>query len=178
MNRKTGISRKRIAAVSIAAGMALFFCIGCGASGDGEDTKEELNNLAKVEIYSAESGELIKTVEEEELLCEYNKHPAFDEFDEENFDGEAWEEEQDEREESVREQKEKYYFISYRYPVAKLNDGEPMENMTITLYEDSDIIKIEISQENVKGISVPQEFLTFYEEITEEDREFYDSLAE
>ncbi len=56
MNRKTGISRRRIAAAGIAAGMALFFCIGCGASGDGEDTKEELNNLAKVEVYSAESG--------------------------------------------------------------------------------------------------------------------------
>lgn len=35
-----------------------------------------------------------------------------------------------------------------------------------------------VSKESIKGASIPQEFLVFYYEISDEDMEFYHSLIE
>ncbi len=50
--------------------------------------------------------------------------------------------------------------------------------MEITVYENSNIIKEQISPDNIKGTSVPEEYLTFYGTVSEEDREFLLSLGE
>lgn len=47
----------------------------------------------------------------------------------------------------------------------------------ITVYEDSDIIKEQIMPEEVKSADVPEEYLTFYMEVSKEDKEFLLSLA-
>ena len=52
------------------------------------------------------------------------------------------------------------------------------ENITITLYEDTNIIKMEVSGESIKAFPISEEFLTFYYEISEEGMRFYRSLAE
>lgn len=57
-------------------------------------------------------------------------------------------------------------------------EKELEENITITLYEDTNIIKMEVSQESIKSFPVPEEFLIFYYEISEEDMSFYRSLLE
>ena len=49
---------------------------------------------------------------------------------------------------------------------------------TITLYEDKNIIKMTVSGESIKGFSVPEEFLVFYYEVSEEEMNFYHSLVE
>lgn len=74
--------------------------------------------------------------------------------------------------------KEQYYMISYKYPAARFGKKELEENTTITLYEDKNIIKMEVSGESVKGFLVPEEFLIFYYEVSEEEMNFYRSLVE
>lgn len=144
-------------------------CVGCAGQSDAKYTREELDNLARIEIYPAGSGEPVKVVEEEELLYRYNQ--IF-------FDDSDLEEHQKELEESAEELAEEYQFVSYKYPVSHFNNGEPEENMTVIIYKDSDIVKMTVSQESIKGGYVPEEYLTFYYELSDTDMEFYRSLAE
>lgn len=70
-------------------------------------------------------------------------------------------------------------YLSYnRQNVQHYGAKELEENTTITLYEDTNIIKMTVAGESIKGFSVPEEFLTFYYEISEEDMNFYHSLVE
>ena len=52
------------------------------------------------------------------------------------------------------------------------------ENNTITLYENTNIIKITVAEESIKAFSIPKEFLTFYYELSEEEMSFCRSLVE
>lgn len=149
--------------------LAIFICTGCAASEGKKYTQEELDGLAKIEIYAAESDELLKTVENEETLYQYNRI-AFDDSDVETL--------QEELKEKVQDAKEEYFFISYKFPAAVVNNGELEQVMTLTLYHESNVVKMTVSQESIKNISLPEELLTFYYEISEEEREFFMDLAE
>ena len=48
--------------------------------------------------------------------------------------------------------------------------------MTITLYENSNIIKMTVSNESIKSFSLPENFLTFYYNISNEELQFLISL--
>ncbi len=148
----------------------LCICSGCSAHQEGKYTVEELDNLAEIRIYSAENNELIKTVNDEELLYQYNQCVVFDDSD--------IEERQDELEKDLEGVKEQYYLVSYKYPVARFGDKELEENITITLYEDTNIIKMTVSEESIKAFPIAEEFLIFYYEISEEEMNFYRSLVE
>ena len=50
--------------------------------------------------------------------------------------------------------------------------------MSITLYENSNIIKMTVPEEIIISAFIPQEFLVFYYEMSDEDMEFYHSLVE
>lgn len=67
---------------------------------------------------------------------------------------------------------EQYYLISYKYPVARFGKKELEENTTITLYQNTNIIKMTVAEESIKAFPVPEEFLTFYYEISEEEMDF------
>lgn len=125
------------------------------------------NNLAKIEIYSTQNNELIKTIDNKKILNEYNKKLSFYENYAEN---------QENLKESIQKLKEQYKFISYKFPVAKIGNKELEENFTITLYENSNIIKMTVSNESIKSFSLPQEFLTFYYSISNEELQFLISL--
>ena len=73
---------------------------------------------------------------------------------------------------------EQYYLTAYKYPAARFGAKELEENNTITLYEGTNIIKMTVADGVIKGFSVPEEFLTFYYEMPEEEMEFFRSLAE
>lgn len=148
---------------------------GCGTDeikimgeNEKEYTTEETGNLAQLEIYSG-GNELLNVITREETLCQYNQCV--------NYEGLDSEERQKELEKSVEELDVEYMIISYKYPAALINNQELEKIDTITLYKDSNIVKMEISQENIKNIYVSQEFLTFYYEASEEDMEFYRSLT-
>ncbi len=164
MNRKSQIK------IVILLVFGLCICTGCSAQQEGKYTIEVLDNLAEIKVYSAKNNELIKTISDEEQLYQYNQCSLFDDSD--------IEERQDELEKGLEGAKEEYYLISYKYPVARFGGKEPEENTTITLYEDTNIIKMTVSEESIKGFSIPEEFLVFYYELSDEEINFYRSLVE
>ncbi len=131
--------------------------------------KNANNNLAKVEIYSANDNELLKVISDKKILENYNNNFSFYEDYEEN---------QDSLKDSVHNLKEQYKFVSYKAPVAKYGSKELEENTIITLFENSNIIKMTVSNDSIKSFSLPEEFLTFYYNISNEDLQFFYSLIE
>ncbi|MCX4379628.1 MAG: hypothetical protein OSJ61_26315 [Lachnospiraceae bacterium] len=164
MNKKIYIK------ISILLVFVLCICAGCSAQQGRKYTIEDLDNLAEIKIYSAENNELVKTISDEEQLYQYNQYSLFDDSD--------IEERQDELEKNLEGAKEQYYLISYKYPVARFGEKELEENTTITLYENTNIIKMAVAEESIKAFAIPEEFLTFYYELSEEEINFYHSLVE
>jgi len=163
--------------------MAACVLAGCGAPGEKKYTDEQLNYLAKLEVYEAKSDALLKTIEDEEALYQYNYAQTFSgSWDEElDFEEEeaydAYEKRWEEMKETAENAQETYYIVEYKYPAAIFSDGKPEKTLTLTLYEDTDIAKMEVAQESIKNTFVPEEFRTFYYEMAEEEREFYASLV-
>ncbi len=166
MNKKSHIK----IVIPLVFGLCICICAGCFAQRGEKYTIEDLGNLAEIKIYSAENNELIKTISNEEQLYQYNQSSLFDDSD--------IEERQDELEKDLEGAKEQYYLISYKHPVARFGGKELEENTTITLYEDTNIIKMTVAEESIKGFSIPEEFLIFYYELSEEEMNFYRSLVE
>ena len=142
--------------------LMLCICAGCSARQD------DLEHPAQIEIYSAENNELIRVIDDEETLYQYNQC-AYDDSDSGQH--------QEELEQSLEGIKEEYNLISYKYPVSHFNGHELEKNITITTYENSNIIKMTVDEDSVKGASIPEEFLIFYYEVSDKDMEFYRSLA-
>lgn len=173
----------RMAAAFAGCVLAACLLVGCGASQDRKYTEEEWDNLAKLEIYEAGSDTPLKTVEDEETLYQCNLILSRSGDDGDGFA--KWEPEFDDYEPEEREWKENpsdeqetYRIVIYKYPVAKFGDKEPVKFLTTTLYENTDIVKITVADTVIKSFSLPEEFLTFYYEMSEEEREFYDSLIQ
>lgn len=148
----------------------LYICAGCSNRQEEKYTVEDLGGLAEIRIFSAKDNELIKTVSDEEQLYQYNQRLSFDTSDIEERQGEL--------KKSLKGANEQYRFVAYKRPVARFGDGELEENFTITLYEGTNIIKMTVSEESIKAFSVPEEFLAFYFEISDEEMDFLTSLAE
>ena len=165
------MNKKIYKKISILLVFGLCVCAGCSARQERKYTAEELDNLAEIKIYSAENNELIKTISDEEQLYQYIQCSLWNDLDVE-------EERQDEWEKDIEGTEEQYYLVSYKYPVARFGDKELEENTTITLYEDTNIIKMAVAEESIKAFPVPEEFLIFYYEISEEEMNFYRSLIE
>ena len=164
----------------IILGFIIIYVLLCGCGADNNPlmeeqkeskqyTAEELGNLAQLEIYSGKN-ELLNVINQEEILYQFNQCL--------NYDSLGSEEQQKELEKSVEELKEQYTIISYKYPAALISDQALEKNITIIIYEDSNIIKMEASEESIKNINISQEFLTFYYKASEEDMKFYHSLFE
>lgn len=174
------MNKKSYVVIGILLVLGLFLCAGCSAQSAQQEEKytaEDLDNLAEIRIYSAEDNALIKTINDEDQLYQYNQCLDFDETD--------IEERQDELKQELEGAKEQYALISYKYPAARFGDKDPEENITITLYEDTNIVKMTVSKESIKNLSLPEEFLTFYEEfltfyyeLSDEEIGFYRALAE
>lgn len=150
--------------------LGLCMCAGCSAKQGEKYTREDLDNLAEIRIYAAENNELIKTVTDEEKLYQYNQCSV--------FDGSDIEERQDELKKDLEGAKEQYDLTAYKYPAARFGEKELEENNTITLYEDTNIVKMTVAEGSIKAFSLPEEFLTFYYEISEEEMNFYRALVE
>lgn len=141
---------------------------GCGVGRDS--TGEDLQQLAQIEIYSG-NGDLINTVVDESVLRQFNSLNYTD-----------IPSDTDSEQQGLENETEKlavlYTIISYKEPVAVYNDGNLEKLMEMTVYEDSNIIKEQIALENIKEVYVPEECLTFYSTVSDEDKKFILSLAE
>lgn len=156
-------------ALCMAAGVLLS---GCGFSREDGYTKKELENLARLEVYEAGSNTLLKTVEDEETLYRY--------LQAEVFSGDAFESESEKEPEEIPEipesEDEAYYLVAYKYPAAKFGEQEPKKTYTTVLYRDTDIAKLVVEDESVIHIALPEELLTFYYRMSEDEQNFYESL--
>lgn len=141
---------------------------GCVAISSANGTKSNTTDkcLASIEVYSAANQTLVTTIQDEESLVTFNENTSLteklDDMDENYM----------ELQEKLRKESEKYeaqyIFISYRTPAAIFNDDTLEKELEITTYKDTNIVKVQISPENVKNFSVPSEYLTFYLEISDE----------
>lgn len=164
------MNKKNCIKIGLLLVFGLCICAGCSAQQGEKYTAEELDNLAEIRIYSAGSDDLIKTVSDEDQLYQYNQYLLLDDSD--------VEERQNELKESLEGVKEQYDLISYKHPAAHFGEKELEKNITITLYENTNIIKMTVAEESVKGASIPEEFLVFYYELSAEGIDFYRSLTE
>lgn len=149
-------------------GLCIF--AGCSARQEGTYTMEDLGNLAEIKIYSAENDELVKTISDEEQLYQYNQCLSFDAPD--------IEERQDELKKGLEGAKEQYDLVAYKYPAARFGKKELEKNTTITLYENTNIVKMTVAKESIKAFSIPEEFLVFYYELSDVEISFYRSFIE
>lgn len=164
------MNKKNYIKIGLLLVLGLCICTGCSAQPGEKYTAEELDNLAEIRIYSAENNELIKTISDEDQLYQYNQYLLLDDSD--------VEERQSELEEKLEGAKEQYDLISYKYPAAHFGEKELEKNTTITLYENTNIIRLTVAEESIKGASIPEEFLVFYYELSADGIDFYRSLAE
>lgn len=169
------IRKKSVAKVSIWLALILCFCAGCAAGQDQKYMSEELNNLAEIRIYTAGAEEPFKTITDEEQLYQFNQCAA---FQEDITEGYIDEERQKEKKKTPEEAKAQYHLVCYRYPAARFGKKELEKLMTLTLYEDNNIVKITVADESIKAFSLPEEFLTFYYEASEEEMELFCSLTQ
>lgn len=153
-----------VLAVCLLAGL---FLTGCKQDQGDDEARQQ--RLSKLEIYS-NSGELVNTIEEKETLIQFNSLESMDVLDDTEV-------KQAELKDITEGCSVLYTIASYKTPAAAINDGSLKKGTEITVYEDSDIIKEQIMQEEVKGADVPEEYLTFYIEVSKEDKEFLLSLA-
>lgn len=157
----------------------LLLCGGCSnhqsERSEKKYTADELNHLAQLEVYLPDGREPEKIIRSDEILYQYNHcFPSESASDTASYS----EEQQEEWKKTAAGAAEKYRIVSYRYPVSRFHKGELEKNMTITIYEDTCIIKTEISEESIKSVPVPEEYLTFYFECSKEEMAFYHSLLE
>lgn len=164
--------RNRAVSLGIVCALAGALVTGCTPAADQGYTREELNNLARLELYEAESGTLLMTIEDEETLYQYCRTAGMA-----SEDAYAAESEKD-LQEAAEHAGASYCLEVYQYPAAKFGDRDPKKFSTTTLYQNTDIAKIVVADEAIKNISLPEELLTFYYEMPEEERMFYESLLE
>lgn len=139
---------------------------GCGQSDRGKD----LQGLSQIEIYSSD-GHLVNTILDEEILSQFNDLNYTDIPSDTD-------EEMDALESKIGDLNVICTIISYKTPVVAYNDGSLEKLMELTVYEDLNIIKEQIAPETIKGGYVPEEFLTFYVTVSDEDKNFILSLVE
>lgn len=141
---------------------------GCGI--DRGDRGKDLQGLSQIEVYSSD-GHLVNTILDEEILSQFNDLDYTDISS--DTDGEM-----DALESTMGDLNVLCTIISYKTPAAAYHDGSLEKLMELTVYEDSNIIKEQIAPETIKGGYVPEEFLTFYVTVSDEDKNFILSLME
>jgi hypothetical protein len=141
-----------------------------------DNTTDNLQRLSCIKIYSATNQTLINTIEDKDILIKFIQNTTF---------AEQWTntgtDDSIDQQEKIRQKLEDYepqYIItSYKTPAAIINDGNLEKISDITIYKDTNIIKMQISPDTIKAYRIPSEYLTDYFEITDEVRDFLISLT-
>ena len=141
--------------------------VGCNA--DKNSAEKDLQRLSLIEVYSSD-GKLINSVEDIDTLYQFENLEYIDITEDTTS-------EQTELENMIGELSPLYTIISYKTPAA-IYGNETLEKLTeITVYDNSNIIKEQVEPENIKGVAISEEYLSFYFTISEEDKTFLLSLA-
>jgi hypothetical protein len=133
-----------------------------------ETTSQKLQRLSRIEVYSAKDNVLINTFEDRDALLQFDKvctdilSVSGNEEDVNTFPGNKL---------------PLYTIITYKKSAAIYSKKELEKSLTLTLYQDSNKIKLEVAPENVKAFSVPDEYLTFYADLSDENLKYLLALA-
>lgn len=156
--------------ISVMAVCFLLPLLLAGCNAGKANAEKDLQRLALIEVYSSK-GELVNTLEDPDILYQFNNLNYIDSPADADL-------EQTEFENRTDDLSVLYTIISYKSPAA-LYKAEALEKLTeITVYENSNIIKEQIEPDNIKGVSISKDYLTFYFKVSEEDKNFLLSLAE
>lgn len=153
--------------------MALCFLLSLlltGCNTEKDTTEKDLQRLSMIEVYSSD-GELVNVIEDTDILYQFNNLDYTDISTDTDFS-------QTELENVTEDLSVLYTIISYKSSAALHSGGTLEKLMETTIYENSNIIKEQVEPDNIKGLSIPKEYLTFYISISEEDKDFLLSLSE
>lgn len=135
----------------------------------------ENQKLKKVEVYSSNKT-LLNTIENKDSLATFNDNISLTENWTDIDDDDYWNQ-QDELKGKLENNEAQYVFIMYQTSAA-MNKSETLEKvMELTAYENSNIIKVEVSPDTVKNVSIPSEYLTYYFETSDDTIEYLNSLV-
>ena len=148
--------------------LIVLLLVGCALNKSSKE--KDLQRLSRIEIYSSD-GDFINMIEDENILYQFNNLNYFDTSLETDS-------EQEKLKNTVESLVVLYTIISYKTPAAVYNDGTLEKKMEIIVYENSNIMKEQISSDNIKGVSTSEEYLTFYSILSEKDKDFILSLCE
>lgn len=139
---------------------------GCGAEPDSENMQQ----IAQLEVYTGE-GELVTTITDKDAIQQFDALISADTLSDDLS-----------QQSGLAKETETltgvYKIISYKEPAAVVNDGTLEKLIELTVYEDSNIVREQIARDVVKAAAIPEEFLTFYMNVSDSDRDFLISLAE
>lgn len=144
--------------------------IGTAASTKKHSSKGP-ENLSRIEVYSAKDNVLINTIEDSKMLLQFNElYKGVSDF--------AGRTDSDlEAKKNLGDSIPLYRIVTYKSSAALYNDGKSEKLTTITIYKGTNITKMEVSPKAIKSFSVPSEYLTFYETISDTKMKFLMSLA-
>lgn len=141
----------------------------------GNNETKNLQRLAQVEIYSAKEHKLMETIGDKEILTAFNQKTIFTEqwsdMDNDNMN------KQEETRQELENYEPQYIFVTYKTPVALNSNGDLEKTLEITTFKDTNMIMVQVSPDNVKNITVPSEYLTFYTEASDEEITYLSSLV-
>lgn len=141
-----------------------------GCNAERGTTVKDLQRLSMLEIYSSD-GELVSVIEDTNILHQFNDLDYTGTSNDTDFS-------QTELKNAAEGLSTLYTIISYKSSAAVLNSGTLEKLMETTIYESSNIIKEQVAPGNIKGFSIPEDYLSFYISVSEEDMDFLLSLAE
>lgn len=158
--------------------LQFFILNGCSAENFADRSKNvsEDKRLACVEIYSANDKTSVTTIQDRESLSSFQENTLFTEEWDKSVNADDMIEQQPVLPKEVETNEPEYIFITYREPVAVINDGTLEKELEIVTYRNTNIIKVQISPDNVKNMPIPSDYLTFYLEISDEVIEYLRSL--
>lgn len=156
---------KRYGILLIMISVAMFLG---GCANRRQDTSGNLQRLTKIEVY-AQDNVLLNTIEDKEILLQYQEWIVNLEEDEKG--------QEDEWKEELEGCNSVYSIVTYKTPAAVFNDGTLEESTVITVYQDTNLIKYQILPENIKSFSVSAEDLAFYYIVPDENLEFLHTLT-
>lgn len=134
---------------------------------DGE--KQEMPGIARLEIYGADGTTLTGVVEDKEKLL--------------RFEEGGWGQEEgispdvDQTGQDLEGKEPLFTITALKAPAALIGSMEIERMFSITVYEDTDVVKMTVLPGSIKNMSLPEELLTFYFRVPDEDMEFFLSLA-
>ena len=163
-----------------AALAALVFCLlasilgGCSKNPYETVAEELYRPLVRIEIRSAETKELLKTIEEAEVIQEFQQYAFLSESPAEPAQSNA--DYETELFKQLGSAKPLYTFIEYR-PIEK--DGSTLRRASeFTVYEGTRIIQSEYPPTTVNARALPPEWERYYHKAAQEATDYLTALAQ